>query len=173
MNDAGIKFFYKTKEQETSTNRRVIVLNTNRFTYYLKIMLATSIVVFAFNLFALFIINGLDGLFQKVISDSSSINLLFSLALSSLLESFFATNNEINSRIQKIRNNSTAILGILVLIGIILNFSYTILSVKDNENELFVYSFNINITYIIFTSLAILANIITLSLQIEKVQERK
>lgn len=164
MNELSKSYYYDIVNSENSNPIIHIKFDTSKFVYYLEVFFLTIIVVMSIYTIIYLCNFGAKNLVTKIISSVDTVNLFFSLCLSTLLESVL--NFKIDQpKLLKFRIRGIIFVVIMVIIGAIL---YCVYSTHNDGDLIFQYSLCINILYCAFTIISILVNVIIQSLYIKK-----
>lgn len=91
---------------------------------------------------------------QDTIKSVDTINMMFSLVLSAFLEQIWSKTKDNGNWLYSF---TLGMEGFLTIIGGMLFVSYSITKMTDNDNQLLQVSFGVNVGYVVFSILVVLA----------------
>lgn len=178
MGNISISDYYinRIERQEKTETIEFRKVNKKALTYNAWILIVTFAITSIGLLIVEIVTKGLDNYLTNFIKDSSLVNIVFSLVLSSLLEVLFNANRK-----KPIENTSIIVrkeIGLFSLLaaalfGFLLYSIYATVSTLNPENDIFKASFVINIIYYIFSIFAIGFNLYAQSLLLSKRPEKR
>lgn len=178
MGDIGISDYYinRIERQEKTETIEFRKVNKNVLAYNAWVLTVTFAITSIGLLLVEIVTKGIEHYLTNFIKDSSLVNIVFSLVLSSLLEVLFNT-----TRKKPIENKSIIVrkeIGLFsllasALLGFLLYSIYAIVSALNPENDIFKAAFVINIIYYIFSIFAIGFNLYAQSLLLSKRPEKR
>ena len=173
MGNISISDYYinRIERQEKTETIEFRKVNKNVLAYNAWVLTVTFAITSIGLLLVEIVTKGIEHYLTNFIKDSSLVNIVFSLVLSSLLEVLFNT-----TRKKPIENKSIIVrkeIGLFsllasALLGFLLYSIYAIVSALNPENDIFKAAFVINIIYYIFSIFAIGFNLYAQSLLLSK-----
>ena len=139
-----------TKGEGTNIGNPVYYCKWNEFWKFVGIWIATAVVLFA-ALLLITIVSGSDKIIQDTIKEVDTLNMMFSLVLSALLEQIWSKNSQ-----GWLYNFTLGAEGGLTVIGGMLFMAYSIVEQTDADNGLMQLSFELNVGYIIISVIVVL-----------------
>lgn len=139
-----------TAGEKSNTGRPRYTCNWQEFGKFVIIWIITATILF-FALFCITIVRGSDYIIYDTIKEVDTLNMMFSLVLSALLEQMWSKNGK--GGLYKI---TLATEGGLTIAGGMLFMAYSIVEITDMDNQLKQMSFEINMGYIIISIIVVL-----------------
>lgn len=140
-----------TKGENKNTGRLKFGLNLRAFGKFVGIWLITALVLLGALVF-ITIVRGSSNILHDTIKEVDALNMMFSLVLSALLEQIWsrAANGG------KLYNITLGVEGVLTVLGGMLFVAYSIVKITDPVNQLLKFSFELNLGYIIISTITVL-----------------
>lgn len=140
-----------TKGETENIGRPKYGFKWNDFGKFVGIWLIIAIVLLGALVFVT-IVRGSSNVFRDTIKEVDTLNMMFSLVLSALLEQIWSKPTNSGN----LYNVTLGVEGVLTILGGMLFMAYSIVKITDPTNQLLQYSFNLNIVYIIASTVVVL-----------------
>lgn len=148
-----------TQGENGSIGRPGIKFDGDEFAKFVGIWLITAAILFG-ALMIITIVKGSENLFRDTIKEVDTLNMMFSLVLSALLEQIWS--KDVNKG--KLYSFTLGVEGVLTVIGAMLFIAYSIAKVVAPQNDLLEISFELNLGYIIASMIVVLLGFVSRSL---------
>lgn len=129
------------------------------FFKFVGIWIITSTVLFC-ALIIITIVNGSSNIIYDTIKDTNTLNIVFSLVLSALLEQIWSKNGKTG-----LYDFTLGFEGVLAIIGGMLFMAYSIVQTLTLTNKLLQLSFYFNVGYIIISTIVVLMGFFSRSIR--------
>lgn len=139
-----------TAGENRNIGRAVYYCKWNEFWKFVGIWIVTAVVLFV-ALLLITIVSGSDQIIHDTIKEVDTLNMMFSLVLSALLEQIWSKNSQ-----GGLYNFTLGAEGGLTVIGGMLFIAYSIVEQTDADNVLMQLSFELNVGYIIISIIVVL-----------------
>lgn len=139
-----------TKGESGDIGNSGYICDLNEFWKFVGIWLVTAAVLF-FALLLITIVSGSGKIIRDTIKEVDTLNMMFSLVLSALLEQIWSKNGK-----GGLYSFTLGVEGGLTIIGGMLFMAYSIVEKTDADNLLLQLSFELNVGYIIISIIVVL-----------------
>ena len=122
-----------------------------KFGKFVGIWLVTAAVLSA-ALIIITVVKGSPDIVRDTIREVDALNMMFSLVLSALLEQIWSKE----ASKSWLHSLTLGLEGVLTIVGGMLFVAYSILKITDPQNQLILYNFELNVGYIVASTIVVL-----------------